>query len=250
MSEKTYNACLLVIGNEILSGRTQDRNLQFLGERLNSLGIRLMEARVIPDVADVIVDTINQVRGAFDYVFTTGGIGPTHDDITSECVARAFGVRHCEHPEARAILEALYEPGQLNEARLRMAKTPEGATLIENPVSKAPGFQIENVYVLAGIPSIMQAMVGSLQHGLAGGLPMQSRSLTVEAPEGRLAKGLGELQERYPDVEMGSYPFSRDGRFAVRLVLRSTREDHLATAASELEGVVAELGASARWDPV
>ncbi len=248
MSERIVTACLLVIGNEILSGRTKDANLAFLGEGLNDLGIRLMEARVIPDLEAVIVATVNQVRGSYDYVFTTGGIGPTHDDITAGCIARAFGVPLTLHPEAHALLLAHYPPGHLNEARLRMAHTPEGATLIDNPVSTAPGFRIGNVFVMAGIPRVMQAMFESLKHQLVGGQPLLSRSVEVELPEGRLAKGLGDLQARYADVEIGSYPFSRDGRFGARVVLRSTDNTVLTDVGRELLALICDLGGDAQLE--
>jgi molybdenum cofactor synthesis domain-containing protein len=248
MSDRLVTACAIVIGNEILSGRTQDANIAYLGERLNELGVRLMEARVIPDAEDTIVATVNETRARFDYVFTTGGIGPTHDDITAASVAKAFGVPVIEHPEARAILEAHYPPGELTEARLRMAKTPEGADLIENPVSRAPGFQMDNVFVMAGIPSIMQAMFESLSHRLVGGTPLKSRSVTVYLPESRMAPSLGALQDRYPDVEIGSYPFSREGRFGARLVLRSTGPARLAAAEAELDTALRELGGEPAWD--
>ena len=194
------------------------------------------------------MDTVNEVRARFTYVFTTGGIGPTHDDITAACVAKAFAVPLILHPEAHALLEAHYRPGELNEARLRMAHTPEGATLIKNPISIAPGFRIGNVYVMAGIPTIMQAMFEGVAHELAGGAPLLSRSITVEVPEGTIAKGLGDLQAAYPDVEMGSYPFNRHGRFGTRLVLRSTDEARLDAAAGELGDLIARLGGTGTWD--
>ena len=184
-SNPTVTACLLIIGNEILSGRTKDANLAFLGENLNEIGVRLMEARVVPDIEAVIVETLNEVRGKFDYVFTTGGIGPTHDDITSSCVAKAFGVPWSLHPEAHALLKAHYAEGELNEARLRMAHTPEGASLIENPISKAPGFQMGNVFVMAGIPRVMQAMFESLKSRLTGGAPVRSVTLAVSPAGGK-----------------------------------------------------------------
>jgi len=248
MSERLVTACVIVIGNEILSGRTQDTNIAFLGERLNELGVRLLEARVVPDVEDTIAATVNEARARYTYVFTTGGIGPTHDDITAASIAKAFGVPLIEHPEARAILEAHYPPGELTEARLRMARTPEGATLIENPVSMAPGFQIENVFVMAGIPAIARAMFESLSHRLAGGKPLKSRSVTIYLPESRMAPSLAALQERYPDVEIGSYPFSREGRFGARLVLRSTEDTRLAAAGTELEATLRDLGGEPTWD--
>ncbi|GAB4357880.1 MAG: molybdopterin-binding protein [Kiloniellaceae bacterium] len=243
-------ACLLIIGNEILSGRTQDKNLAFLGQGLNELGIRLMEVRVIPDIEAVIVDTLNDVRRRFDYVFTTGGIGPTHDDITADCVAKAFGLPLIVNPEARAILAAHYAAtgGELTAARLRMARTPEGATLIENPVSRAPGFQVDNVFVMAGIPAVMQAMFASVKHRLAGGEPLRSRTLAVEMGESFVADGLAALQARFPTVEIGSYPFSRDGVFGTRLVLRATDEAVLDAAAAALEALIAGLGAKAAWE--
>ena len=237
----SVTACLLIIGNEILSGRTKDANLAFLGEKLNEAGVRLMEARVVPDIEDVIVETLNEVRGRFDYVFTTGGIGPTHDDITSACVAKAFGVAWSLHPEAHALLKAHYAEGELNEARLRMAHTPEGASLIENPISKAPGFQMGNVFVMAGIPKVMQAMFESLKPRLTGGAP-RSVTLAVSLPEGVIAAGLGAAQEQYPDVEMGSYPYRTGDRFGVRLVLRSVDVARLEAAVEKVSAQVRELG--------
>ena len=248
MTKPTVTACLLVIGNEILSGRTQDKNIAFVGENLNLLGIRLMEVRIIPDVEATVVETVNQVRRVFDYVFTTGGIGPTHDDITAACVAKAFGLPLTVHPEARAILEAHYEKGHLNEARMRMARTPEGASLIENPVSKAPGFQIGNVFVMAGIPAIMQAMFRSLSHRLVGGAPLRSCSVTLALGEGTIAKGLAVVQERFPDVEIGSYPYNRNGNFGVRLVLRSTDEEILKEVRSAVNALILDLGGSGDWE--
>ena len=249
MADGTVTACLLIIGNEILSGRTQDKNLAYIGEQLNELGVRLMEVRVIPDIEEVIVRTVNEVRPAFDYVFTTGGIGPTHDDITADCVAKAFGVPLIVNPDARAILEAHYKPGELNEARLRMARTPEGASLIENPVSKAPAFQMGNVFVMAGIPVIMQAMFQSLRHRLAGGAPLRSRTVTVPLGEGTLAEPLAVVQDRFADLEIGSYPFTRDGRFAVRLVLRSTDEARLDQVAAAVDRLIGDLGSRGVWEP-
>lgn len=249
MPDKVVTACLLIIGNEILSGRTKDANLAYLGAGLNEIGVRLTEARVIPDQPDVIVATLNEVRQDFDYVFTTGGIGPTHDDITAECVARAFGVPLIQNPEARAILESHYGPDELNPARLRMANTPQGAALIENPVSQAPGFQIANVFVMAGIPSVMQAMFQAIKHRLSGGRPMLSDSVTAAMPESYLAPGLAAIQDRNPEVEIGSYPFHRMGVFGVRLVLRSVESDRLNAAKSEVEELVRSLGGQPNANP-
>jgi molybdenum cofactor synthesis domain-containing protein len=238
----TVTACVLIIGNEILSGRTQDANLAFLAQGLNDAGIRLREARVIPDDAAVIVSTVNEARRGFDYVFTTGGIGPTHDDITAQCVADAFEVALVVHPEAKRLLESHYPPGHLNEARLRMAMVPEGAVLLPNPISRAPGFQIGNVFVLPGVPSIMQGIFAQLKHRLAGGEKMLSRSISCHLAEGTLAKDLGALQDRYPDLEIGSYPYFRRGDFGVTLVLRGIDRERLAAATDELKILVRNLG--------
>jgi molybdenum cofactor synthesis domain-containing protein len=238
----TVTACVLIIGNEILSGRTQDENLGFLARSLNEAGIRLREARVIPDVAETIVAAVNQVRRGFDYVFTTGGIGPTHDDITAQCVADAFGVPLIVHPDARRLLETHYPAGHLNEARLRMARVPEGATLLPNPISRAPGFQIGNVFVLPGVPSIMQGIFAQLKHRLVGGDKMLSRSISCQLGEGVLARDLSALQDRWPDVEIGSYPYFRRGDFGVTLVLRGTDGGRLDTVTAELKALIVRLG--------
>jgi molybdenum cofactor synthesis domain-containing protein len=243
---RTVTAALLIIGNEILSGRTKDANLPWLAERLNAIGIRVMEARVIADIPDAIVAAVNETRARFDYVFTTGGIGPTHDDITSECVARAFGVPLVLNEEARARLQRHYPPGGLNEARLRMAHAPEGAMLIDNPVSAAPGFQIGNVFVMAGIPAVMQAMFEGVRHRLAGGRPMLSRTVAAHIGEGVIAKDLGALQARYEDLEIGSYPFVRQNRFGASFVIRGIDAARIAACAEELEAIIRRLGA----DPV
>jgi molybdenum cofactor synthesis domain-containing protein len=240
---KPVTACFIIVGNEILSGRTQDKNLNHVANWLNEAGVQLREARVIPDVEQVIVDTVNECRANYDYVFTSGGIGPTHDDITAECVARAFGVDLVVNPEAQAILESHYQPGELNEARLRMARIPVGGTLIDNPVSRAPGFQIGNVFVLAGVPAIMQAMLESLRHRITGGDPVLSRSIGANLAEGQLAGPLGDLQNRYPEIDIGSYPFYRTSKFGVSVVLRCTDRDRLDTAAEELKSIISGLGA-------
>src|ERR1700687_5315604 len=214
------SACVVIIGNEILSGRTQDANLAFLAQGLNEAGIRLREARVIPDVAETIIRTLNEVRGRFDCVSTTGGIGPTHDDITSASIAEAFGVSLILHPEAKRILESHYPPGGLNEARLRMAQVPEGAALLPNPISRAPGFRIENVFVLPGVPQIMQAIFNELKHRLKGGAKVLSRSVSCTLGAGTIAQDLAALQDRYPDVEIGSDPAFRGRGFRVDTLRR------------------------------
>jgi molybdenum cofactor synthesis domain-containing protein len=241
-AEKIVTACVLIIGNEILSGRTQDANLAYIAAGLNEVGVTLREARVIPDIEAVIVATVNELRAKFDYVFTTGGIGPTHDDITSESVAKAFGLAWTLHPEAHKIFLEQYKPGELNEARLRMAHTPAGATLIRNPVSRAPGFRIGNVFVMAGIPSVMQGMFDSIKHDLKGGRPMLSRTVTCHLPEGVIAKGLGEIQARYADLDIGSYPFYRRGEFGTSLVLRGREAERLAAGTEEVAALVRGLG--------
>ncbi len=239
---KIVTACVLIIGNEILSGRTQDANLAFLAQGLNEVGIRLREARVIPDDAQTIIDTVNEARGKFDYVFTTGGIGPTHDDITSASIAQAFGVKLILHPEAKRILESHYPPGGLNKARLRMAQVPEGAALLPNPISRAPGFRIENVFVLPGVPQIMQAIFNELKHRLKGGAKMLSRSVSCTLGEGAIAQDLAALQERYGDLEIGSYPYFRRSDFGVTLVVRGAERERIAAAIDELKALIRTLG--------
>ena len=213
-------ACVLIIGNEILSGKTQDANLQFLGLELAKLGIKLAEARVVRDEPEMIVAALNECRAKCTYVFTTGGIGPTHDDITAECVARAFGVPLTLDPDA---VERLRRGRvELNEARLKMARVPQGATLIDNPVSHAPGFRIGNVFVYAGIPAIMRAMFLASVPLLTRGAQILSTSIDVYAREGDLAEPLERIARAHPEVEIGSYPFAREGRFGASLVVRGT----------------------------
>lgn len=243
LSQSSVTAALLVIGNEILTGETRDANLAFLGTELAGLGIRLAEARVVADDEGAIVAALNELRRRFDYVFTTGGIGPTHDDITAASVAKAFGRPLTLHPEAHEILLGYYEPGELNQARLRMAHTPEGAQLVENPISSAPGFQVENVFVLAGIPSVMQAMFGSLRHRLTGGQRVLSETIVAYLAEGHMAAGLGAIQAANPDVEIGSYPFHKEGRYGARLVLRATEPERLALVSDAVAALVEELSA-------
>ena len=240
--EKIVTACVLVIGNEILSGRTRDRNINYLAKGLNEVGIRLREVRVIPDVRAVIVATVRETKAAFDYVITTGGIGPTHDDITSECVAEAFGVGMYRDPEIVALLRSYMRSGEMNEARMRMATFPEGAELVPNPVSAAPGYRIGNVYVLAGVPQIMQAMFDGLKHQLVGGTPVQARAVHVYLPEGAIAEALGVLQDRYPSVDIGSYPAMRQRRFGVSVVLRGTDAAILQAGLADLKEALTALG--------
>ena len=243
--EKTVRAALIIIGNEILSGRTQDANLQHLAKELNSVGVRLSEARVIADDEAMIIGTVNEMRAAYDYVFTTGGIGPTHDDITAECVAKAFGLPLIRHAEAVALMKAHYERTgrELNEARLRMANTPKGAALVKNPISTAPGFRVENVYVLAGVPMVMQAMLENLKSELIGGKTMLSRAVASYIGEGNMAAGLSALQDKYGALDIGSYPFYKAGnRFGTTIVLRHTDADLLESAVQEVAALMTSLG--------
>ena len=241
--DRVYTACVIIIGNEVLSGRTRDANLQYLGGRLNDLGIRLAEARVIRDDDATIQRTVNECRAVYDYVITTGGIGPTHDDITSASVARAFGVELKRDAEAIALLEPHYAPGEFNEARQKMAYVPAGASLVKNPISSAPGFQMENVFVLAGVPMIMRAMFEELQGSLAGGRPMVSRTVAAHVTEGALAAGLGAAQDAFADVEIGSYPFYRKGKTGVSVVLRGPDGERVEEAAAEIADLIRGLGA-------
>ena len=236
-------ACLLVIGNEVLSGRTQDANIRFLAVKLGELGIPMREVRVIPDIAQTIVDTVNEVRQKFTYVFTTGGIGPTHDDITSECIAAAFGVPWEPHPIAFARMEKAYRPGEFNAARQRMGTMPRGAALIDNAMSVAPGFQMENVYVMAGVPRVMQSMFEWLAPRLEGGQKIESRSVhTFGLGEGLIAQGLTDIQNRYPDIDLGSYPFYRPTGNGVTLVAKGTNAADAETCIDEVTALIVSLG--------
>jgi molybdenum cofactor synthesis domain-containing protein len=224
---KTWTAGLVVIGDEILSGRTQDKNVAQVATWLNEHGIRLAEVRIVPDDTRRIGETVNELRAAHDYLFTTGGIGPTHDDITVDAIAAAFGVPVVVHPQARAILEDYYRdrPGGLTEARLRMARTPEGADLIDNRYSGAPGIRMENVFILAGVPNIAASMLEALTGKLEGGKPMVSVTVGARAPESDVADLLRETEAAHPGVAIGSYPFFRDGRYGSNFVIRSEDEE-------------------------
>jgi molybdenum cofactor synthesis domain-containing protein len=239
MLDNAPRAALIVIGNEILSGRTADKNINHLAQELGKIGVRFMEVRVIPDIEETIVETVNEMRPKFDYIFTTGGIGPTHDDITTDAIAKAFGVKVVTHPEALRRLQEYYKDrGGLNEGRAKMTKMPEGAGLIDNPVSTAPGFVIGNVYVMAGIPNVMQAMFDCLKSSLKGGAVIVSKELKVYTAESKIATPLRELQERNPEVEIGSYPFVDGVRFGTSLVLRATDKAKLEAVFAELEGMM------------
>ncbi len=237
-------AAFVIIGNEILSGRTPDANLEFLAVELVKAGIRLEEVRVIPDDQDRITTTIRALRDCYDHVFMSGGIGPTHDDITCESVAASFNLAVEYHPDAVARMQAHSERIgiELNEVRMRMARTPVGASLIVNPVSAAPGFTVENVHVMAGVPRVFQAMVKELVPTLAGGARMLSIAITSSLGEGILATGLGVIQTRYPDIDIGSYPYFRAGAFGTTLVLRGTDMTPLDNAAAEVEALIRDEG--------
>ncbi len=243
MAAGNPTACLLVIGNEVLSGRTQDANIRFIAVKLGEIGIPLREVRVIPDVPATIIKTVNETRAMFDHVFTTGGIGPTHDDITSECVAAAFGVPWEPHPEAWARMERSYKPGEFNAARQRMATMPRGATLIDNALSVAPGFQIGNVYVMAGVPRVMQSMFEWLAPRLRGGPKIEQRAVhAIGLPEGVISEGLGAIQARYPQLDLGSYPFYRPGGNGVALVAKGTDVAAAEAAIAEVTALITGFG--------
>lgn len=227
MGKGFKTAGIIIIGNEILSGRTQDMNISYIGKNLERLGITLTEVVVIPDVEETIIGKVKAYSESYDYVFTTGGIGPTHDDITTESVARAFGKKLLRHPEAVACMERYYEPGALTEARLKMADIPEDASLVDNPVSGAPGYQIENVFVLAGVPGIMQAMFDGLADRLIGGSPILTASICTNLTESKLAEGMGKIQADCEEVSIGSYPYFKRGKLGVNVVLRSTDRELL-----------------------
>jgi molybdenum cofactor synthesis domain-containing protein len=243
MTASQPTAAVLLIGDEILSGRTKDKNLGFLADYLTALGIDLKEARVVADEEEDIVAALNALRRRWTYVFTTGGIGPTHDDITADAVAKAFGVEIGHDPRAVEILLAYFrELGrEPNEARMRMARIPKGASLIDNPVSKAPGFQIENVFVMAGVPKIMNAMMDDVAPRLARGVPMQSRTVEFRGGEGDAAKPLGEIQKAFEGVVIGSYPFQAEDGFATNLVLRSRDAGKLAAAVEAVSAMAEDL---------
>jgi len=243
-------AAVIVIGNEVLSGRTADANLPYLAKVLNDIGVSVREARIIPDDEAVIAETVNACRVAFDYVLTTGGIGPTHDDITAASIARAFSVPLERNPEAMRALEQHYRPEELNPARQKMADIPAGATLIDNPVSKAPGFQLDNVFVLPGVPVIMRAMFDGIRGRLRGGAPVLSRTIAAFTTEGAIAEGLGKIQAQNPDVDIGSYPFVRAGRFGVSLVARSPDAAALDRAADEIRDLIHAIGETPIEDEV
>ena len=220
-------AGVIIIGNEILSGRTQDKNIAYIGKKLEKRGIFLTEVIVIPDDEKTIIEKVKTYSNKFNYVFTTGGIGPTHDDITTASIAKAFSVKLIRHTEAVAIMKSYYEPGALTEARLKMADIPEGAMLIDNPVSGAPGIQFKNIFIMAGVPEIMQAMLDGLTDRLVGGPPILTASISTNLTESKLASGMSKIQNECIEVTIGSYPYFKQGELGVNIVLRCTEKNLL-----------------------
>ena len=234
------NAAILIIGNEILSGRTQDTNTSTLATWLNSIGVKVNEVRVIPDIEKTIVDTLNTLRKSNNYVFTTGGIGPTHDDITAESVSKAFGLKYEIHKEAFKILESYYKSGEFNEGRQKMVWMPENAELILNPTSGAPGFSIDNVFCLPGVPSILKSMLGGLKNKIVGGEPILSKTISLKTVESEIANSLTIVQDQNKDVEIGSYPFFHAGKLGVSIVIRSENKDKIDKSAIQILDFVNE----------
>ena len=218
---KKVNAAILIIGNEILSGRTQDTNTSTISLWLNSIGVKVQEVRVIPDIEKTIIDTVNDLKKKNDYVFTTGGIGPTHDDITAQSISKAFKLDYEIHKEAFKILEGYYKPGEFNKGRQKMVWMPKDAKLILNPTSGAPGFYVQNVFCLPGVPSILKSMLGGLKNEIVGGEPILSKTISLRTVESEIAKSLSKVQEDNTDVEIGSYPFFQAGKLGVSIVIRS-----------------------------
>jgi len=234
IKNKKVNAAIIIIGNEILSGRTQDTNTGTIALWLNSIGVKVQEVRVIPDIEKTIIDTVNILRKANDYVFTTGGIGPTHDDITAESISKAFFLDYEIHKEAFKILEAYYKPGEFNKGRQKMVWMPKDAKLILNPTSGAPGFSVNNVFCLPGVPSILKSMLGGLKNMISGGKPIISYAINLRTVESEISKPLTFVQENNKEVEIGSYPFFRAGKVGVSIVLRSDNKSKIEVCNSQI----------------
>ena len=234
------NAAILIIGNEILSGRTQDTNTSSIALWLNSIGVKVNEVRVIPDIEDTIIDTVNYLRKANNYVFTTGGIGPTHDDITSQSISKAFNLKYEIHKEAFKILESYYKVGEFNEGRQKMIWMPRNANLILNPTSGAPGFNVENVYCLPGVPSILKSMLGGLKNKIVGGKPILSHTISLRTVESEIAKSLSDVQHHNKDLEIGSYPFFQAGKLGVSIVIRSEEKSKIDKCIKEILNFINE----------
>jgi len=244
-SSRTVTAALVVIGEEILSGRTSDVNIAYIASYLTRIGIALREVRVVADIEAEIVAAVNELRQRFTYVFTTGGIGPTHDDVTTDAIAKAFRVEVVVDPEAVVAMRQRLSGTDLTPARLRMARIPQGAKLIDNAISRAPGFMLENVIVMAGVPRIMQVMLDAVSPRLAKGRPMLARSVRIDVAEGDAAPGLAEIQSAHPEVQIGSYPFFENKRLGTYVVLRSTDAAKLAAAQNALWILIAKEGFAA-----
>ncbi len=239
MTKKT-NAAILIIGNEILSGRTQDTNTSTLSLWLNSIGVRVQEVRIIPDIEETIVNSVNSLRKIYDYVFTTGGIGPTHDDITAQSIAKAFNLDYEIHKEGYKILEKYYKPGEFNEGRQKMIWMPKNAKLLLNPTSGAPGFSVENVFCLPGVPSILKSMLGGLKNDIVGGEPILSHTINLRTVESEIANSLTKVQDNNKDVEIGSYPFFQAGKLGVSIVIRSEDQNKINICNSQILDFVKE----------
>ena len=237
-ANKKINAAIVIVGNEILSGRTQDVNVATISKWLNSLGVKLEEVRIIPDIEDSIVKTVNDVRKKFNYVFTTGGIGPTHDDITSKSIAKAFNISYGYHKEAYEILKQYYGKSEFNEGRKKMAMLPDKALLILNPSSGAPGFIVDNVYCLPGVPSILKSMLGELNSKIIGGKKILSKTMNLKTVESEIAEPLERVQNKFKDIEIGSYPFFRKGKVGVSIVIRSTEEKLISICYKDIENFI------------
>ena len=246
MTERVVTASVVIIGNEILSGRTQDTNLAHIALQLNEWGVRVREARVVPDVLETVVAAVNEARAAFDYVFTTGGIGPTHDDITVDCIAAAFDVPVVVSEEIAAVIRRRPAPPHVMESRMRMARIPRGASLVPNPTGGPQGFRMDNVFVMAGIPAVMQAMLSTLGDQLEGGSVVRSRSVMAHLWESEIADGLEDIQRRYPHIDLGSYPFYRDNVYGTTLVMRGADETALERVLAEVRGIIEARGAVPR----
>ena len=233
-NKKEVFAGIIIIGNEILSGRTQDTNTSTLSIWLNSLGIKVQEVRVIPDIEETIIKTVNELRKKYNYIFTTGGIGPTHDDITASSISKAFNLTYGPHKEAMTILEKYYKPGEFNEGRKKMAYMPTNANLIINPTSGAPGFNVENVFSLPGVPSILKSMLGGLTNRIVGGKPIKSMTISLKTVESEIANSLTKVQNDNQDVEIGSYPFFHAGKLGVSIVIRSEDQNKIDNCNSQI----------------
>ena len=231
---KKVNAAILIIGNEILSGRTQDSNTSTLALWLNSIGVKIQEVRIIPDIEQIIINNVNELRKVNEYVFTTGGIGPTHDDITAESISKAFNLNYEIHNEAFKILETYYKPGEFNEGRQKMVWMPKNAKLILNPTSGAPGFSVENVFCLPGVPSILKSMIGGLKNEIVGGEPILSHTISLKTVESEIATSLTEIQKKNLEVEIGSYPFFQAGKLGVSIVMRAEDQSKIDLCSSEI----------------